>query len=169
MNIEEWQSFLDYFDKVHGRTVRVARCIPPGKLEWTYSEGKFTLGDLVRHLAGINRYMYAENAQQLPSRYPGHTRQLAEGLDNVLAYFERCHSESMVIFRRLTPEQFNAKTHTPDGAAITVWKWLRLMVEHEIHHRGQVYLYLAHLGVPTPPLYGLTSEDVLARSEKKNA
>ena len=53
MNIEEWQTFLEYFDKVHGRTVRVAMCIPPDKLEWTYSEGKFTLGDLVRHLAAI--------------------------------------------------------------------------------------------------------------------
>jgi len=37
------------------------------------------------------------------------------------------------------------------------------MVEHEIHHRGQIYLYLAIQGVPTPPLYGLTSEEVAAR------
>jgi uncharacterized damage-inducible protein DinB len=48
---------------------------------------------------------------------------------------------------------------------ITVWKWLRSMTEHEIHHRGQIYLYLGILGVPTPPLYGLTSEEVRARSE----
>jgi uncharacterized damage-inducible protein DinB len=39
----------------------------------------------------------------------------------------------------------------------------RLMTEHEIHHRGQIYLYLAMLDVPTPPLYGLTSEQVRAR------
>jgi uncharacterized damage-inducible protein DinB len=38
------------------------------------------------------------------------------------------------------------------------------MVEHEVHHRGQLYLYLGMLGVPTPPLYGLTSEEVKARS-----
>jgi uncharacterized damage-inducible protein DinB len=43
------------------------------------------------------------------------------------------------------------------------------MVEHEIHHRGQIYLHLAQLGVPTPPLYGLTSEEVLVRSEQKTA
>src|SRR6185369_4974551 len=77
LNIEEWQSFLDYVEKVHGRTLRIARCIPADRLEWTYSEGKFTIGDLVRHLASINRYMYAENAQGLPSRYPGHGRELA--------------------------------------------------------------------------------------------
>jgi len=56
------------------------------------------------------------------------------------------------------------KCATPDGAHITVWKWLRAMVEHEIHHRGQLYLYLSLLNVPTPPLYGLTSEEVRERS-----
>jgi len=48
--------------------------------------------------------------------------------------------------------------------AITTRKWLRSMIEHEIHHRGQIYLYLAMLEIPTPPLYGLTSEEVRSRS-----
>ena len=38
------------------------------------------------------------------------------------------------------------------------------MVEHEVHHRGQIDLYLSMLGIPTPPLYGLTSEEVRAQS-----
>jgi uncharacterized damage-inducible protein DinB len=38
------------------------------------------------------------------------------------------------------------------------------MTEHEIHHRGQIYLYLSILGIETPPLYGLTEEEVLRRS-----
>lgn len=53
---------------------------------------------------------------------------------------------------------------TPDGSRITVWKWLRLMMEHEIHHRGQIYLYLAMLEIATPPIYGLTSEELRQRS-----
>jgi uncharacterized damage-inducible protein DinB len=38
------------------------------------------------------------------------------------------------------------------------------MVEHEAHHRGQIYVMLSILGVATPPLYGLTEEEVKARS-----
>jgi uncharacterized damage-inducible protein DinB len=38
------------------------------------------------------------------------------------------------------------------------------MVEHECHHRGQLYLMLGLWGVPAPPLYGLTSEEVRERS-----
>ena len=34
-----------------------------------------------------------------------------------------------------------------------------MMPEHEIHHRGQLYTMLGMLNVPTPPIYGLTSDD----------
>jgi hypothetical protein len=33
-----------------------------------------------------------------------------------------------------------------------------------VHHRGQIYLMLGMLDVPTPPLYGLTEQEVRARS-----
>ena len=145
--------------------MRVARCIPADKIDWAYARGKFTLGDLLRHLAVAERYMWAENVQGKPARYTTHGRELADGLDNVLAFMERLHAESVEIFSRLTPEDLQRKCNTPDDAPITVWKWLRLMTEHEIHHRGQIYLYLSILDVPTPPLYGLTSEQVRARGK----
>jgi uncharacterized damage-inducible protein DinB len=139
-------------------------CIPADRLEWTWQVGKFTLGDLTRHLGAIERYMYAENAQRKPSRYPGHGRELADGPEAVRAFLERMHAESMEIFRGLSDADLREHCVTPGGAPITVSKWLRLMAEHEIHHRGQIYMGLGILGVPTPPLYGLTSEEVRERS-----
>jgi len=90
--------FLDYWDNVRARTRRVVACIPPDRLERTHREGAFALGDLVRHLAAIERDLYAETVAGRPS------------------------------------------------------------------HRGQIYLMLNMLGVPTPPLFGLTSEQVRERS-----
>ena len=167
MEIQTIQQFLHYFNNVRERTMRVARCIPPDKLDWSYAPEKFTLGDLLRHLAVIERDMYAENMQGKPSRYTSHGKELADGYENVLAFMERLHQESMDIFSKLTDADLQTKCKTPAGADITKWKWLRLMTEHEIHHRGQIYLYLSMLGVPTPPLYGLTSEEVRARSASK--
>ena len=164
MQIQDLSTFLDYFDKIHQRTMRVARCIPTDEIEWTYREGQFTLGDLARHIATINRYMYAETVSGRPSRYDGCGKERADGYEAVLDFAERMHRESVAIFSQLTLEQLNGKCATPDGARITTWKWLRAMVEHEVHHRGQIYLYLGMLGVATPPLYGLTSEQVRERS-----
>lgn len=154
----------DYIDRIRQRTMRVVAVVPPEKVEWTYREGKFTFGDLMRHLAAIERWMFAEAARQRPSRYPGHGRELAEGYDAVVDYMRRMHEESMEIFRALTDANLEAKCSTPGGAELRVGKWLRSMVEHEIHHRGQIYLYLSMLGIETPPLYGLTEEEVKRRS-----
>jgi len=163
MEIRAVGPFLQYFGNVRERTLRVARCIPPDKIDWTYAPGKFTFGDLLRHLAVVERYMWAENVQGRQSRYTAHGRELADGYENVMAFLERLHAESLEIFGRLSDEDLQRKCRTPDNSSITTWKWLRLMVEHEIHHRGQIYLYLSMLGVATPPLYGLTSEQVRER------
>jgi uncharacterized damage-inducible protein DinB len=77
---------------------------------------------------------------------------------------ERLHAESMDIFAKLTDADLQRKCCNVGGLEITTWKWLRSMTEHEIHHRGQIYIYLGILDVSTPPLYGLTSEEVRARS-----
>ena len=164
MEIRDLTVFLDYLGSVHGRTRRVIECIPPGDLEWAPAPGKFSFGDIVRHLAGIERYMYGETVQGKPSRYRGHGRDLADGFDNVLAYYDRLHAESRALFAGLSPATLNGKCTTPAGTPITTWKWLRAMIEHESHHRGQLYLMLGMRGVKTPPIYGLTSEEVAARS-----
>ena len=164
MEITTIEPFLDYYARIRERTRRVVACIPPDKLEWAPRERAWSPGDVVRHLGAIERWMFAENVSGRPSRYPGHGKELADGYDAVLAYFDGMHAEATDIFRALSPDALQARVTTPGGAPMPAWKWLRAMVEHEIHHRGQIYLMLNLLGVPTPPLYGLTSEEVKERS-----
>ena len=164
MEITAIEPFLKYFEGIRTRTRRVVECIPPERLEWAPAAGRFTCGELVRHLAGIERWMYAETVHGRPTRYPGHGRDLADGWDGTLAYYDRLHAESRALFAALDDAAMQRKAVTPAGAAITTWKWLRLMLEHEAHHRGQLYLMLGLLDVPTPPIYGMTAEEVQARS-----
>jgi uncharacterized damage-inducible protein DinB len=163
MDLNTFHDFLDYYEKVRVRTKVIIARIPADKIDWSYREGKFTLADLIRHLAAIERYMYAENAQFKPSLYSGCGKELADGYEAVLKFLDDAHAESMKIFYSLSEEDINKKCLTPGDAPITLWKWLRLMAEHEIHHRGQIYLYLSILGVEVPALYGLTSEQVAAK------
>ena len=156
--------FLNHFEKVRLRTRRVAECIPAGRVDWTYKPGVFSLGDVVRHIAVTERYIWGETVHRRQSRYTTHGRELADGRDAVLALLDRLHGESMDLFRALTPEMLIEKCATPEGTRLTTWKWLRMMPEHEIHHRGQLYTMLGMIDVPTPPLYGLTAKDVQARS-----
>jgi uncharacterized damage-inducible protein DinB len=165
MEINTIGPFLDYWKSVRVRTKRVVASIPRDRIDWTYAPGKFTFADLIRHLATIERYMYAETVQGKPSAYPGCGKDLADGYDDVVAFMDRLDNESIEIFSRLSDEDLKGKCVTPAGTSITIWKWLRAMVEHEAHHRGQMYMMLSILDVPAPPLYGLTEEEVRARSK----
>jgi len=99
--------------------------------------------------------VFAECALGRPSRYKGCGRELGEGRDGVIAYMERMHAEAMEIFRAMTDEDWVRKGTSPEGKPVTAWRMLRAMLEHEAHHRGQMYVYLGILGVSAHPLYTL--------------
>lgn len=164
MEVTRVASFLEYFERVHQRTRRVVACVREEDLEWSPAPRRMTAGDLIRHLAGTERYMYAETVHGRPSIFQGHGRDVADGLAATVAYYDRLHDESRALFAQLTDARLAEKCETPGGAPISVAKWLRAMVEHEAHHRGQLYFILGVRGVPTPPIFGLTAEEVIARS-----
>ena len=156
--------FLPYLASAHRRTEHVISAIPPRDFDWSPAPGRFSFADQIRHLANIERWMYGETVQGKPSRYQGHGRNFADGPEAVVAYHKRMYEESLRIFEAIPAAAYASKVKTPAGTPITLWKWLRAMIEHEAHHRGQIYFMLGLRGVKTPPLYGLTSEEVIAKS-----
>jgi uncharacterized damage-inducible protein DinB len=164
LEISDVATFLPYYDGIRARTERVIAVVPADRLEWRHKPPAFSCGDQIRHIAATERYMFAENVAGRPSRYPGHGSELADGYDDVLDYLRRCHEESVAIIAQLSPDELKLSCTTPAGTSIVRWKWLRAMVEHEVHHRAQIYHTLNLMDVPTPPIYGLTSEQVKANS-----
>src|SRR5215213_3653083 len=98
MEITRVVPFVEYLDRVHERTRRIVRLVRDEDCEWSAGPGRLTAGDLIRHLAGIERYMYAETVHGRPSRYSGHGRNLADGIAATNAYYDRLHSESRAEF-----------------------------------------------------------------------
>lgn len=155
--------FLAYFEKIHDRTARLVNLVPADRIDWTYAEGRFTIGDLIRHIVAAERFMYAETISFRPSRYVGCGKELAATYEEVMQFYDEKHQEAMAIFRQLTDADLQKKCKTPAGIEISIWKWLRAMSEHEIHHRGQLYIYLAMLNIKTPPVFGLTEPELASK------
>ena len=168
--LQDTPSFLAYWRNARSRTVRVLEALTPEDLEWAPASGAFSFGDLFRHLAGLERFMWAETVAGRPSAYPGHGVELsggpAAGLAGIRAYLDRCHAESMAIFGQLSDADLLAPCVNPAGAQMATWKWLRAMAEHEAHHRGQLYLMASLRGRTVAPLFGLTEEQLAAASKR---
>jgi uncharacterized damage-inducible protein DinB len=160
MEITTVASFIDYYEKIRARTNKVIAVVPPERLEWSYRQGKYTIGDIIRHIACIERFMYAEIVIGRKSAYRGCSVSMASGFEDVVTLFNALHVDSLTILRSLVDEDLQRKCTTPAGHSITIWKWLRALIEHEIHHRAQLYIYLGMIDVITPPIFGMTAEEL---------
>ncbi len=159
-------SFLDYYSKVKGRTNRLLKVVRPGHLDFSYKPGKITIADQIRHIAAIERYMFVETLMGRKNTYQGCGDELASGYDNVMDFFNNLREESMQILKSLSDEDLKSKCLTPTNMDMPKQKWLMMLAEHEIHHRAELYIYINFLDVKTPPMFGLTSEEVQKLSIK---
>lgn len=160
MEIKTIASFLTYYEKTRETTSRVIAVIPPDKLDWTYMPGKFTVADLVRHIAAIERNLFAEIVLGNPVCYTGCGKELADGYEAIVTWFNKTHLESMAIFKSLSDEDLNRTINSVNGKPTTVAAFLRALIIHEIHHRAALCIYLNLLQVKTPAVLGLSEEQV---------
>ncbi len=159
--IQDVNSFVEYFVSVRRRTMNYVRTIPAEKFEWSPREGELTCGDVVRHLAAAEK-MFVGVVTDGRWRYPGHQQILASSLDEAIAYLEACHAESMTALRNLNDAELYQPRPSLKGPPVKAWRWLMAMVEHEVHHRSQLAVYLTLMGVEPPQIYGLGIEEIVA-------
>lgn len=160
MEINTISSFLSYYERIREVTNRIIQVIPQDKLDWSYMPGKFTIADLVRHIAAIERNLFAETVLGNPICYSGCGKELADGYDNIVTYYNEMHNQSMAIFKMLSNEDLKRTIKSASGKATTIGGFLRSLIIHEVHHRGTLCIYLNLMNVKTPPILGLTEEEV---------
>ncbi|MBI3518093.1 MAG: DinB family protein [Bacteroidetes bacterium] len=168
MEIKTIDGFLSYYEKTRQVTLKVIRVIPPDKLNWSYMPGKFTFADLVRHIAAIERYVFAETVIGNPPSYQGCGKELADGYEGIVSYFDTMHAQSVAIFKAMNDEDLQKKMKALNGDTISIGNFLRALVVHEIHHRAALCIYLNLLNIESPPIIGLKEEQVIQLSKKSN-
>jgi len=166
MEVKSVHAFTAYYERTRQVTNNFVAVIPPDKLNWAYMPGKFSLGDLVRHIAAIERHVFAEVVLGNKPTYTGCGEALASGYENTVAYFNEMHSQSMHIFNSLSDADMQRNIKSLDGKEVEIGNFLRALVLHEIHHRGAMSVYLNLLGVQTPTILGFNEKQVIALSQQ---
>lgn len=169
MEIVSMNNFLKYYEKTRQQTNRVIDAIPHNMFDWTYKKGKFTFGDLIRHIASIGRNLFAEVVKGNKPNYKGCGKEIAVGYDSVLHYYHEMHRQSVKIFQTVSDESLKQIIKSLDGKNIELGNFLRALIVHEVHHRGAMCIYLNLLGVESPPVIGLKEEQVIEISKQKTA
>jgi uncharacterized damage-inducible protein DinB len=165
MTVKSVKEFIKYYERTREITKQVIGVIPPDKIDWTYRTGKFTIADLVRHIAAIERNVFMEVVQGHKATYKGCRSELADGYENVINYFDEMHRQSIAILSALNDDDLLNEVKALDGKNTSVGNFLRALIVHEVHHRGALCIYLNLLDVKTPPVIGLMEEEVIEFSK----
>jgi uncharacterized damage-inducible protein DinB len=161
-------AFLRAFDDEMELLRRTLERVPVDRLGWRPHPRARTAGELADHLARIPGWvpgMLAHDGYDLAGdgdpRAPGPApRSRAELLARLEANRERART---AIAARSEVELAAPWVLTRDGvrrAGMTKHEALRRFVlDHVIHHRGQLTLYLRLLDAPVPALYGSSADE----------
>jgi uncharacterized damage-inducible protein DinB len=144
-------SYIRNWNRIHQQTTRVMALAPNDQYDWKPAETSMPLGELMNHLWRAEIGL-AEGA--LTGKSSARPAPLSDSAEMVAA-FDKAHAELVERVAALTPEQLE-ETVTPFGPEYPMKRRviLTMLHEHEIHHRGQLYVYLRMLGCELPHLYG---------------
>ncbi len=154
-----FREFLATLEGVRKRTLNYALEFPDDRAGWAPVEGKFTTGDLIRHL-GSAEAMFSRVIAGGPWSYDGHDQDKGATLKEALSFLDRQHQAAISTFRDLPDAVLSEKRLTLQGFEVKAGRLLFSMLEHEIHHRGQLAVYLQLAGRQPPQIYGLKVEEV---------
>jgi uncharacterized damage-inducible protein DinB len=160
------ETVLSEFDDEIAMTRRLLERVPDAALSWKPHERSMSLGGLATHLAQIPHWgnsILDRDGYDLA--HAGDTR--AAELTSRVAVLETFDRHAASVRRALVdradaelvvPWSLNRGEHLimsmPRVSALR-----RFVLNHLVHHRGQLTVYLRMQNVPLPPLYGPTADE----------
>ena len=162
------KSFLPEFDHEMKTTRTVLERVPDDKFDWKPHPKSTSMGGLATHLANIATWtinsMTEESLDLAPGGAPVPAIPMAAGRDALLKTFD----ENVARARE-------AIADTDDDAFFVNWSLLMngktiftlprvavlrgFIMNHMIHHRGQLSVYLRMNDIPVPSIYGPSADE----------
>lgn len=164
--ISDAEGFLRYFDAVHRRTVRDVSALPEEAESWTPPAGEeeaaWGAEQIVRHLAEA-RGFFASAYLGKGWRWEPWDEAL-DGRDSWPVALERSAERFRTAVEGSDPGLLRRKLDLiGGGGAVSGWRVLMMLVEHEVHHRSQLVTYAGLNGWPVNQLFGRSNEWVVGQ------
>lgn len=155
------QTFLETFKREHEKTMKVLRAFPADKGDYRPHERSNTVRDLAYTFVMEQRLISRALRDDL--KLGGQTPKPAGDLVAMIELFEREYQDLVRLIETGAPEQFKGTAKFPTGPG-TIGDWEKMdfawfMLHDQIHHRGQLTVYLRMLGGKVPAIYGPSSDE----------
>ena len=152
------EDFLRYFRGVHRRAVRDVAALPPAAEGWRPGIGT---GEKAWDINGIVGHM-ATSRLYFASAYRGEGWVTPESSrERWLPVLEQSADDLEARLRETPDDWLQRKVQMIDtDGAMSGWRVLLLMTEHDIHHRSQLDTYSGINSWDPPDIYGRAAETI---------
>ena len=162
-------SLLPEFDHEMATTRSLLARIPEADLAWTPHQKSYPLGTLSLHLAHLPSWgIYVLEGNSLELDDPALAERVRPTVpatrEEVLQEFDRNAKRARAALARATDAEYLAPWTLKKGGHVIftlprISSIRSFMMNHLIHHRGQLSVYLRLRNVPLPPIYGPTADE----------
>ncbi|MGH9663412.1 MAG: DinB family protein [Bryobacteraceae bacterium] len=160
-------NLLPEFDREMAITRRVLERVPEDRFGWKPHEKSASLGSLANHVARLPTIATRALGSESFDFAPGGERlkmQEAVTRQELLGIFDTSVAEARTAIAGASDEHLK-KTWTLLAAGQTIFSLPRIevlrgsMLNHQIHHRAQLGVYLRLNDVPVPSIYGPSADE----------
>jgi len=166
MSISE--TILPEFDHEMANTRKTIERVPNGKFEYKPHDKSFTLGQLASHIVNIPTWtqetLMQDSVDVNPGDGEGFSTPQHNSVEDLLKSFDEAVTRARETIAETTDEQM-LQPWSLLNAGETVLTMPRIAVlrsfilNHQIHHRAQLTVYLRLNDVPLPALYGPSADE----------
>lgn len=162
------ESLLPEFDQEMANTRKVLERFRDDKWSWKPHEKSGTLGWLGGHVGTIPEWLTmtlnSESLDYAPVDGPSYTPPKIENVGQLLAAFAKASAEARAALSKASDVDM-AKSWTLLAGGKEIFTLPRvacirgMIMNHLVHHRGQLTVYLRLLDIPVPGLYGPSADE----------
>ena len=163
MNKQQLLARRDYFNMVHGVTVRAIGTFSDEELDFRPRPTMRTVRELIFHIYSQEKLLAeaaraggfspeAANASNPEDVAGAAACKALVTVGDARIFAEGCHRAAEDIFRAMSEEEVARPVESPVGT-YPAWQYFAFAYDEHWHHRGQLYTYLRLLGKEPPMLY----------------
>ena len=136
---------------VRGGLLQALDELTDAQLGFVPRAGMWSLGMVARHIAnaeeGWFRYATTRELAEWPAEY---TAQDFPTVESIKALLSEVHARTETFLKALDVVGLDHDLEMPWGEKLSLRQIIWHVLEHEIHHRGEIYLMLGLVGLEAP-------------------
>jgi uncharacterized damage-inducible protein DinB len=158
-------ALLPEFDHEIATTRKLLERVPEDKWDWTPHEKSMKLGRLACHVAELTQFATAvANTDSMDFAKGDYKVIDASGRQQLLEAFDKAAAEARAAIAASKDEEMGKPWSLLfDGKPVMTMPKAGVlrtaMMNHLIHHRGQLSVYLRLTGAPVPSIYGPSADE----------